>query len=219
MKNKSILMGVGFLLIILFITAWTVLPIKSAIQEIVGLAIAQTSTRWNNLKDVASGAFGQTSGLGAFGSYLYNSASSVWDAMQGDRQYGLDVDVTRMPIINANILNTINASIKAFETGWVNLFLNTPTTGASSSYPIANVVHRITWVVNVANTPSTMIANLEAGDRFGNWHMLDNSISNTTEMRHVVNKGIDRVRANITTLNGVVNSPIPAVSIEFFGTQ
>ncbi len=67
-----------------------------AIQSIVGLAVASSSTTWNNLKDVAAGD-NLTNGVVAGGCYEFDGTN--WDGCRGDITNGLDVDVTRMPAV------------------------------------------------------------------------------------------------------------------------
>ena len=65
-----------------------------AISSLVGLAVAQTATLWNNVKDAAVGD-NLTSGILAQSTYLFNG--STFDRVRGDVTNGLDVDVTRLP--------------------------------------------------------------------------------------------------------------------------
>jgi len=90
-KISSILSLTG-LVIVLF----SIGLIKSQVQEIGGLAVAQSATKWNFLKDAAVGD-DITYGIGAFSLYLYDGNN--FDRARGDTTYGLDVDVTRMPAI------------------------------------------------------------------------------------------------------------------------
>lgn len=71
-------------------------PIRAAIQQIAGLAVAQSSTKWNNIKDAIVGD-SLTNGLPA--TALYEFDGTNWDRVRGDSTYGLDVDVTRIPAI------------------------------------------------------------------------------------------------------------------------
>lgn len=64
-----------------------------AVSELAGLAVAQTSTQWNNVKDAAVGD-SLTSGVLAQSLYVFNGLS--FDRARGDITNGLDVDVTRM---------------------------------------------------------------------------------------------------------------------------
>ncbi len=73
----------------LFIAIWG----QSAIQQIAGLAVAQTATQWNNLKDAAVGD-NLTNGVGALGCYEFDGSN--WDRCRGDTTNGIDVDITRL---------------------------------------------------------------------------------------------------------------------------
>jgi len=64
-----------------------------AISQLVGLAVAQSSTLWNNVIDAAKGD-SQTNGILGMSPYLYNGVS--FDRVRGDTTNGMDVDVTRM---------------------------------------------------------------------------------------------------------------------------
>lgn len=64
-----------------------------AISSIAGLAVAQTSTLWNNVKDAAAGD-GLSSGILANGTMVFNGLT--FDRVRGDTTFGMDVDVTRI---------------------------------------------------------------------------------------------------------------------------
>ncbi len=66
---------------------------QSAIQTIAGLAVAQTATQWNSVKDAAFGD-NMTSGVLAAGCVLFDGTN--FDRCYGDITNGLDVDVTRV---------------------------------------------------------------------------------------------------------------------------
>ena len=66
---------------------------NTAISQLVGLAVAQSSTLWNNVIDAAKGD-GQATGILAQAPYLYNGVT--FDRARGDIANGMDVDVTRM---------------------------------------------------------------------------------------------------------------------------
>jgi hypothetical protein len=55
-------------------------PLRSQIQVISGLAVAQSSIKWNNLKDAAVGD-NQTSGLAAVGMFYYDGTN--FDLLRG----------------------------------------------------------------------------------------------------------------------------------------
>lgn len=66
---------------------------NTAISQLVGLAVAQTSTLWNNVIDAAKGD-AQTTGILGQSPYLYNGAS--FDRQRGSIANGALVDVTRI---------------------------------------------------------------------------------------------------------------------------
>lgn len=66
---------------------------RAAITQISGLAVAQSSTKWNNVADSAIGD-AQASGILASGLYGFNGVN--FDRIRGDTANGLDVDVTRV---------------------------------------------------------------------------------------------------------------------------
>lgn len=66
----------------------------SAISSLAGLAVAQSSTQWNNVKDAAVGD-GLTNGILASALMVFNGLT--FDRVRGDTTNGLDVDVTRLP--------------------------------------------------------------------------------------------------------------------------
>jgi hypothetical protein len=64
-----------------------------AISQLVGLAVAQSSTLWNSVIDAAKGD-SQGSGILGMSPYLWNGVS--FDRVRGDTTNGMDVDVTRI---------------------------------------------------------------------------------------------------------------------------
>ncbi len=66
---------------------------QSAVQTIAGLAVAQSGTQWNNVKDLAFGD-NMTNGVLAAGVVVYDGTN--FDRVRGDTTNGLDVDVTRV---------------------------------------------------------------------------------------------------------------------------
>ncbi len=67
---------------------------KTAISDVAGLAVAQTTALWNNVRDAAVGD-NITNGILATSVYMFNG--TAFDRVRGDTTNGLDVDVTRMP--------------------------------------------------------------------------------------------------------------------------
>lgn len=89
MKNKVLPILAGILIISFFISSWG----RTAVQTIAGLAVAQSSTLWNNVKDAAFGD-NATTGVLVVNPYLYDGTN--FDRARGDTTNGLDVDVTRV---------------------------------------------------------------------------------------------------------------------------
>jgi hypothetical protein len=67
---------------------------KTAVNTIAGLAVAQSSTVWNSVKDAS---VGDNLTNGVLVSQLYFFDGTDFDRARGDTTFGLDVDVTRMP--------------------------------------------------------------------------------------------------------------------------
>lgn len=85
---KTLPLGLGALALTL---ALTIYAYPVAIQSVAGLAVAQSSTLWNSLRDAAVGD-NQTNGLGAFVLYGYDGAT--FDRIRGNAVDGLDVRIT-----------------------------------------------------------------------------------------------------------------------------
>ena len=77
------------MMIILSFALWG----RTAITNIAGLAVAQTSTLWNNVRD---GAAGDNLTSGILGTVIYMFDGTNFDRARGDTANGLDVDVTRV---------------------------------------------------------------------------------------------------------------------------
>lgn len=67
---------------------------SAAVTQFAGLAVAQTTTLWNAVKDIAVGD-GQTKGVGLFSPCLWNGTSC--DRARGSILFGQEVSVTRFP--------------------------------------------------------------------------------------------------------------------------
>jgi hypothetical protein len=74
-------------------TSLLIPELRSAITQIAGLAVLETTAKWNNLRDAAGGD-NLTRGVGAFVPYVYDGTN--FDRVRGDTTYGMDVDVTRV---------------------------------------------------------------------------------------------------------------------------
>jgi hypothetical protein len=65
----------------------------------------------------------------------------------------------------------------------------------------AGMLNGFTWSVVVTGSPTACVVNLEGSINDGtNWFTLDTSSATTSEMRHVVNKDVQLIRANLATL-------------------
>ncbi len=87
--GKWLVLGLGGLLASIILAVYG----QTAVQTIAGLAVAQTATQWNSVKDLAFGD-NMTSGVLAAGCTLFDGTN--FDRCRGDTTNGLDVDVTRV---------------------------------------------------------------------------------------------------------------------------
>jgi hypothetical protein len=285
-KNKeSVILIMSLILLILIIPSLFLHKVRATITELTGIAIAQSPTKWNNLKDAYVGD-ALVNGLMATGLYAYNG--TAWDRVRGTIANGLSVsfpstaimvvngsstpsdsfanptnavttwslsglwngttwqrmlsDVSgRLKIIGtdtpsdtfANPINAlttfglmgvwngsvwtrwngvITATSTPPQTALLTLLIASNATGPGSSFYLNSLLSKHTWTISVTNTPSSISTNLEGSIDNSSWYVLDTSISNTTEMRHVVNKPILYLRANITAL--VTNGSAPVITVK-----
>lgn len=87
----KLLTAVAIALTLLTVSVYVV---PAAVQGVMGLAVAQSSKQYNDVKDYAAGD-GQTKGVLDAGCMLYNGTSA--DRCRGSITNGLLVDVTRVP--------------------------------------------------------------------------------------------------------------------------
>jgi hypothetical protein len=85
--------ALGYTALALFIVLSASFIVYPAVTQIAGLAVAQSSTRWNNLKDFAFGD-SVTNGVMLQSPCLYNGTSC--DRQRGTIANGAQVDVTRI---------------------------------------------------------------------------------------------------------------------------
>ena len=90
---KYILGGIGAIVAGGAIMLGGVMVGYPAISQLVGLAVAQSATLWNNVIDAAKGD-SQASGILGMSPYVWNGVS--FDRVRGDIANGMDVDVTRI---------------------------------------------------------------------------------------------------------------------------
>ena len=135
----------NYLILATFIIGLTSLTVSSAVQRIVGLAIAQSSTKWGSLKDASQGD-NLTTGIGVFSPYLYDGTN--FDAARGDTTNGLDVDVTR---ISGTV--TIAGGQTPSDT-------YTNPTDALDTYSLIGIYNGSTWDRAPGNTTNGLLVNL-----------------------------------------------------------
>ena len=73
-------------------------------------------------------------------------------------------------------------------------------TGAGKSF--ITLASKHTWEIVVSGAPTALQVDLEGSLDATNWYTLDSSTITTSEMRHLVNKPVKYIRANLTTLSG-----------------
>lgn len=91
MWKKKLFAAIAASLVITF--GASVVVFTQSISKIAGLAVAQSATRWNNVRD---GAAGDALAFGVLASGLYAYNGVTFDRVRGTTANGLDVDVTRI---------------------------------------------------------------------------------------------------------------------------
>jgi hypothetical protein len=91
---KVVLGSIGALVAGAAIMLGGVLVGNTAVSQLVGLAVAQSATLWNNVADAAKGN-GLPNGILSQALYVHNG--TTFDRITGDITNGLDVDITRLP--------------------------------------------------------------------------------------------------------------------------
>jgi len=217
MKVKTIL-KIGLLILIGFtIAVFSITSLRSQIQSIAGLAVAQTPTRWNNVKDGAAGD-GLTNGIMVSGPYLYNSATAVWDrplkSTHGDSlttAYGLNTAsfLYGFDSVGGNWDRVhIDASGYLYVTAVPSTQVLTTLLNAVAAATVGTtldttfLLSKHTWEIVVTGAPANETTLLEGSINGTTWYTLDTSNITTSEMRHVVNKPVRYVRGNCTVLPG-----------------
>lgn len=94
MNNKMMKQVIGAGVAAMALVVVSTMVVYPAISQLVGLAVAQTSTKWNNVKDAAAGDNLET-GILMVALGLFDGTN--FDRARGDTTFGLDVDVTRLP--------------------------------------------------------------------------------------------------------------------------
>jgi len=196
-------------------------------MQISGLAVAQTTTRWNSVRDGAAGD-DLTTGIMVSGGYLFDGTN--WDrplkTLHGDSittvsgqnvaaiLYGWDG--ANYDRIHVDASGSINVNIPAgsitFPTQAIVTLLNAvaaPTTGATTD--TTYLLSKHTWEIVVTGAPANETTNLEGSINGTTWYILDTSAITTSEMRHIVNKPVRYIRADCTVL------PSGTVTVRYMG--
>lgn len=177
---------------------------RTAIQQVAGLAVAQSSITWNNVIDAIVGD-AQTKGILAENPYLWNGTS--FDRARGDTTSGMWVNVKAGGSTSQSILETLASAAGA---------------GAQTGVDLGFLASKHTWIITVGGTvpPTSSVINIEGSidstdGTDGTWGVLDisnvGSGTSVTEMRHVVNKPVVWLRANIVSFTG---GTIPVATVK-----
>lgn len=166
---KMLRKAIGYLSIVAVLTlgvAFLAYPV--AVTQIAGLAVAQSTTKWNSLKDIAVGD-AQTSGVGLFSPCLWNGTSC--DRQRGTITGGALVGGGSTPA--NNFANPTAAALTTWSLGglfdgttwdeWIGVS-NTNNT-ATTSQGAAYVTPLSTW--SVVNTSSLSVTPASASKAAG----------------------------------------------------
>jgi hypothetical protein len=182
--NRWKWIGIGSILVIaaMLITVLVTPPLRSAITQISGLAVAQSAIQWNNVKDAAVGD-AQTNGLMAVHPYFYDPVGATSNRLRGTAGGFLSISLPSTGVLT--LLNAVAA----------------PTIGATNNITTTFPTD-MTWEIVVTGAPANQTTNLEGSIDGTNFYILDTSIITTSEMRHVALKPVLYVRGNCTVLPG-----------------
>jgi len=158
-KNLS-----GYFVLALILVLGSTFVVYPAITQISGIAVAQSSTRWNNVQDGAAGD-NLTNGVMAVALYLWDGTN--FDRVPGDITDGIDVDVNAIAandgvdIGDVTINNLVGSAVFAritdgVETAGVTAGLALLTDSSATTQPISGTV---------TTTPPTVGAAFFALDR------------------------------------------------------
>ena len=100
---------------------------RSAVSELAGLAVAQTNTMWNSVKDAAAGD-GLSSGLLASGTYLFNGLTfdRLRSAPAGDANAGTGFLAVALEIYNGSTYDRVRGSLSGDAQAVTGLISNQP---------------------------------------------------------------------------------------------
>jgi hypothetical protein len=109
----------------------TMLAYPASITQLAGLAVAQSSTQWNSLKDMAQGD-GQASGVALFSPCLWNGASC--DRQRGSTTGGATVTLSNTNINPGSITSVEGTTLQnSTQTSAANTAQTITLTGAAST--------------------------------------------------------------------------------------
>lgn len=86
--------------------------------------------------------------------------------------------------------------------------------GAGASNNLKFLCTKMTWEIVLTGSPTSAETSLEGSINGTTWYSLDTSTTITSEMRHIVNKPVLSVRANLISL---VGGTAPTVTVRFVG--
>jgi hypothetical protein len=86
-------------------------------------------------------------------------------------------------------------------------------TGAGTTRQPGFAYKNHTWNTVITGSPTTVSVTLEGSIDGTNWFVLDTSTSTSNEMRHVTNKPVTYLRANLGTLSGGSTPTVTVYSV------
>lgn len=182
--------------VIAILTLAYVMPCVAVVQQVSGLAVAESPTKWNNLSDAKVGD-NLTNGLAAMALYVYDNGSAKWFRMRGNTAGAIAVTVTTS---GTSPLTTTPVQSSLLTLGTDNA------TGTKTEQSLSYLTSKHTWQVAITGSPTAITVALEGSIDNSSWFQLDNSTSTTGEMRHVVNKPVLYVRENLIALTGTASA-------------
>lgn len=143
-RNAILIIGAFIILIV------AALSVKAQIQSIAGLAVAQTATKWNNLKDAAAGTTGLTTGVGTMGMFLNNGGQ--FDMATGDPTNGMKVQLTAVPVSGTSFFAITKTNLGTSSSNQAFGFTSKKVAITAPSTNTANVC--IDWLGGTAVCPA-----------------------------------------------------------------
>jgi len=146
--KKKIAIWLSLILFGVVITLFSIIPLRSQVMEIAGLAVAETDLIWNHLKDGAIGD-AQLKGLAASGGYMYDPIGADWNRVRGDTTDGVWV----------NVKSTVAPTIAGTKTP-SDAFANP--TDALDTWSFTGLYNGTTWDRARGDTTNGMWTNIKA---------------------------------------------------------